>query len=368
MGGPVAISERKLPVKPLALFAVLLTLTPLAAMAQEPPRFGEKVEVNVVLLDAIVTDSSGHQILGLDKNDFVVKENGVEQPIDAVDYFTNRQLLTAQEQNAPFKVERIRERRHFIFFFDKPTQAQLWSEIAVARKAARDFVTSQLRPGDQVAIVGHDVRLKVYSDFTADKKQLLAAINEAGRFGKGITSKSGTRGQSLMASMSITEMLDRTGTVYEGLEVLGNALRPIQGRKNLILFSAGIYEQGQDIRNGMIMNQSRYYQPMIESLNSADVTVYALNLLRSDAPNVPAIHQTLEQITADTNGEYFRFPVSFEPPLKKIEQTNNGYYLISYTAHHPRGTHGYQKVTVSVKNHPEFRVTAREGYTFGSDS
>ena len=40
--------------------------------------------------------------------------------IDSVDYFTNRRLLDAREENAPFKVERIREDRYFIFFFDKP--------------------------------------------------------------------------------------------------------------------------------------------------------------------------------------------------------------------------------------------------------
>ncbi len=351
--------------KPLAVFAILLALVSVSAVAQEPPTFGEKLEVNVVLLDAIVTDSSGHQILGLNKNDFVVKENGVEQPIDSLDYFTNRQLLTAQEKNAPFKVERIREQRYFIFFFDKPTEARMWDKVTDARRAAREFVRTQLRPGDKVAVVGHDVRLKVYSDFTDDKKQLIAALNEAGTFGKGITTKSGTRGQSLLASMNMTEMMDKTGTVYEGLEVLGNALRPIEGRKNLILFSPGIYEPGQEIRNGVIMDQSRYYPAMIQSLNSADVTVYAMNLMREDAPDIPAFHQTLEQITADTNGEYYRYAVSFKPLLKKVEQLNNGYYLITYRAHHARGTHGYQKVTVSVRNHPEFQVKAREGYTYG---
>src|SRR5512142_598481 len=94
-------TERKTTVKRVVVFAVLLTLASLAAFAQQqPPTFGEKLDVNVVLLDVIVTDSSGHQILGLDKNDFLVKEAGAEQTVDAVDYFTNRQLLTAQEKDA----------------------------------------------------------------------------------------------------------------------------------------------------------------------------------------------------------------------------------------------------------------------------
>src|SRR5712692_2199987 len=115
--------------------AILFALLALPLAAQEPPKFGEKVEVNVVLIDAVVTDSGGHQILGLDKNDFVVKENGVEQQIDSVDYFTNRKLLNTPEEKAPFKVERVHEDRYFIFFFDKPSDSQLFDELALARRA-----------------------------------------------------------------------------------------------------------------------------------------------------------------------------------------------------------------------------------------
>ena len=51
--------------------------------------------------------------------------------------------------------------------------------------------------------------------------------------------------------------------------------------------------------------------------------------------------------------------------LKRIEQQTNGYYIITYYAHHPRGTNGFQKVNVSLAN-PELHVKARTGYSFGS--
>src|ERR1043165_3728258 len=136
--------------------AILFASLALPLFAQQPP-FGEKVEVNAVLIDAVVTDPTGHQILGLDKNDFVVKENGVEQTIDSVDYFTNRKLLDTPEGQAPFKVARVHEERYFIFFFDKPTDAVLFDEVAMARKAARDFVNGSMKEGDRIAVVGHDV-------------------------------------------------------------------------------------------------------------------------------------------------------------------------------------------------------------------
>src|ERR1051325_5970107 len=107
--------------KRLALTLALLALAVAPSLiAQEPPKFGENVEVNVVLIDAVVTDRGGHQILGLDKSDFAVKENGVEKTIDSVDYSTNRKLLNTPEEKAPFKVEQVHEERYFIFFFDKP--------------------------------------------------------------------------------------------------------------------------------------------------------------------------------------------------------------------------------------------------------
>src|SRR5438445_5562487 len=118
-----------------------------AAMAQQPPRFGEKVNVNLVLLDAVVTDSHGNQILGLDKDDFVVTENGAPQAIESLDYFTNRQLLTSPENKASFKAERVRDDRYFVFFFDKPNESAFFGRLAVARRAAADFIDKQMKPG-----------------------------------------------------------------------------------------------------------------------------------------------------------------------------------------------------------------------------
>ena len=93
------------------------------------------------------------------------------------------------------------------------------------------------------------------------------------------------------------------------------------------------------------------------------MTVYAINL-HQNAPELPLYHQALQSIASDTNGEYFRFSVSYKNPVKHVEQTNNGYYLISYYTQRPKGTKGYQKVQVALKN-PEFRVKAREGYVYG---
>ena len=331
---------------------------------QQDQKFSEQMDVNAVLVDTVVTDRSGHQILGLGPDDFVVRENGVPQQIDSVDYFTNRRLLTDQESQAPFKAERIRSDRHFVIFLDKPGDNSQIDQLMTAKRSAQRFIDERMQPGDRVAIVGDDVRLKVFSDFTTDKTALKKALDESLRFGRGLTAPTpNAGGDSILRNIDVSGMINHTGTVYEALETLADALKPIHARKEVILISPGILEQGQSVFAGM-PSESRYYKPMIQALNAANVSVYPINLMRDASLTDPIIHTTLERLAADTNGEYFRSSVNFDNPLKKIEQDSSGYYLVTYRSHHPHGASGYQKIEVSLRN-PEFQVKGREGYTYG---
>jgi len=343
---------------------MILAAAPLFAQ-QKQPAFGEKVDVNLVQIDAVVTDNRGNQMLGLGKDDFIVRENGQPQTIDSLDYFTNRRLITSPESAANFKVERVHDERYLIFFFDKhsdDTTAQ--SEMIRARNDVMRFLDNQLRAEDRIAVVGHDVRLKVYSDFTSNKNQLRNALNDATGYGRGILGKDAAgAGPSLMRHMDVDQMMNKTGSVFQALDVLGDALRPIQGRKDVVLFSPGILAPDEEVRGGVIMSRSRYYDPMIESLNGADVTLYPVSL--QSGFFVPEYaHQNLATMAADTNGEYFRLHTSYYTPLKQIEKKTAGYYLISYYTKKRPGEHGFQKVDVSLRN-PEFKVSARSGYSYG---
>ena len=348
-----------------AIVVALLALA-LPGFAQQ---FEEKIDVNAVLLDVIVTDSKGNQILGLSKDDFIVKENGVAQEVDSVDYFTNRRLLDQREENAPFKVEQVREDRYFIFFFDKPEDpGVLFDQLAQARYAIKDFLAEDMKENDLVAIVGHDVRLKVWSDFTNDKAKLEKALDESARFGKGLTAAPAGEGPSILRNIDKSSMGKRTGSVYQALDVLAEAVRPIRARKNMVMFSPGIVDIGESVRNGMIVDRSRDLDPAIQSLNAANVSVYTAQLQRQIEAGVnttPFLNQRLSEIANATGGEYYQFTTSFKPVVKKVEQTNAGYYLVTYRSRKPRGERGFQKVNVSLKN-PEFKIVARSGYVFGS--
>src|SRR4029077_15263457 len=88
---------------------------------QEPQgKFGEEVNVNEVLLDVLVTDARGNVIVGLDKNDFVVKENGKPVDLTGVTFYSNRRLLESSPALAKQGVstDQSTEDRYFIFFFE----------------------------------------------------------------------------------------------------------------------------------------------------------------------------------------------------------------------------------------------------------
>jgi VWFA-related protein len=344
----------------------LLLMTSAAFAQQARPStqpYGDRLDVNMVLIDAVVTDSDGNQILGLDKSDFIVRERGVEQTIETVDYVTSRRLLDAREGNAPFNIERIREERYIVFFFDKPEPGSGMTDVIRARTSVKRFLREEMTDTDRVAIVGHDVRLKVYSDFTNDRKQLERAADEMVRFGQGLLKNSagsaGT-GASILRNVDASDMMSGSGTVYEAVEVLADALRPLRARKNLVLFSPGIIGPGEEVRNGMITTPSRYLAPAIAALNNANVTVYGINTQMEAAGSVPAIHYSLERLSNETNGRYFRNNTSFDRPLEQIDTWTSGYYLLAYRPKSKAA--GFQKVDVSLRR-PELRVKARAGYT-----
>ncbi|HSP13693.1 MAG TPA: VWA domain-containing protein [Thermoanaerobaculia bacterium] len=351
----------------LTVFSILLMFIGISAVAQtveQQKPLSERIEVNAVLIDAVVTDSRGNQILGLDKNDFLLTEDGKPQAIDSLDYFTSRKLLTAPEEKAPFKVEQVHEERYVVFFFDKPEGAALFDRLAQARSDVNKFIDRHMTEGDKVAIVGHDVRLKVYSDFTSDKAQLRRALDQVARFGIGLTKPSADNvSPSILRTINADAMMSKTGTVYEAITELADALKPIRARKNLILFSPGILEPGDTVRGGVVISRSRFYDPMIDALNAANVTVYAMNLQSDASAAAPAVHQTLDSMTHETNGDYYRYAVTFSSALNQVAKATAGYYLLTYRTQ--KTGRGFQKVAVSVKDHPEFKVAARAGYTYG---
>jgi len=346
-----------------------------AMQDQEKPQdqFQGKVNVNEVLLDVLVTDAKGNVIVGLDKNDFVVTENGKPVDLTGVTFYSNRQLTQSSPTLAKQGVstEQGTEDRYFIFLFDDQKDTaleapELLSQQLEAGRRARAWMERELLPSDWVAVVSYDARLKVQQDFTRDRKALAAAVSDAMK-GKDRESNYPSRIDpkkevSLVAGLPMgTEALrNRTHSIYDALQVIADAAGKIRGRKNLLLFTRGL--PGQPDTFAQFLPDSRYFDPTVHALNDNNVAAYAIDL--TPAGTEHSLSNTLNRLADDTGGRYFYNITNFATPLKQVSQENNGYYLLSYASEQPAGKSGFQEVQVKTTN-PEFRVKARRGYEYG---
>jgi VWFA-related protein len=346
-----------------------------SAVAQDKPRsdFGERVDVQEVLLDALVTDRSGKVIVGLGKDDFVVREDGKPVELTGVTFYSSRRLLDSAGELAKkgIDVDRVPQDRYFILFFDDQRDnaleaPRLISQQIEAARRTRQWVETALDPADWVAVVGYDKKLKVYQDWTHDRRALATAVDRAirGRDSEGNwPSRLPASGPSLLANLPHgNELRDKTTNIYDGLRLLAQASGKVTGRKNMVLFGTGF---GRVNTFGQYVPDERYYPGMVRALNTNNVAVYNVDL--SPAGTTHTMSDAMNQLSLDTGGRYFFDVVNFGTPLGRVADENGGYYLISYKAEKPAGKAGFEEVQVKTVN-PEFKVNARKGYSYGGTS
>lgn len=151
-----------------------------------------RVETNLVTFPVSVIDRDGRFITGLQKEDFQIFENGIEQKIE--------EFATVQQ---PFTV---------ILLIDvSPSTSFQINEI---QDAAIAFI-DQLRNEDKIMVISFDERVHVLSQATNNRQTLRSAIRRAA-FGNGTN-------------------------LYDAVDyVINRELKRIEGRKAVVLFTDGV--------------------------------------------------------------------------------------------------------------------------------
>lgn len=170
------------------------TPIPTPPLEKAPPDDGEVIKVNtqLVSIPVRVMDKKGRFFGGLDKGNFKVLEDGVEQDIAL---FSN--------EHEPFTVALVLDMSYSTTF-----------KIAEIQSAAISFI-SQLRPEDKVLVISFDEEVHVLCEATNDRKEIYRAIKRT---------KIAT-GTSLYEAVGL---------------VMNDRLRRIDGRKAIILFTDGV--------------------------------------------------------------------------------------------------------------------------------
>lgn len=151
-----------------------------------------EVDTRLVTIPVRVLDRKNRFVIGLERQDFTVLENNLEQKIE---HFQN------EEQ--PFTVALVLDMSYSTLF-----------KIDDIQSAAIAFI-DQLRPNDKVTVISFDEEIHVHCPATSDRKEIYRAIR-----------------QTKIA----------TGTsLYEAMNLAMNeTLKAIEGRKAIVLFSDGV--------------------------------------------------------------------------------------------------------------------------------
>ncbi|HXJ95756.1 MAG TPA: VWA domain-containing protein [Terriglobia bacterium] len=174
-----------------------LALAVLGALQQPQPsanQFRIRVSVNLVQVDATVTDSHGKPVPGLTSDDFQILLDGKPQKISSCSFIETggrasaRPAPAQRQPSVPEKLEgalppmpaaplkRQEVRRTVVLFVDDLSMSA--ESVPAVRRGLRNFIDRQLQPGDLVAIVRASAGLGALQDFTTDRNLLLAAVDQ----------------------------------------------------------------------------------------------------------------------------------------------------------------------------------------------
>ncbi len=409
-----------------ARYLLAVALAALAAPGQiESPII--RVTVNLVQVDAVVTDAKGRQVTDLKADAFEITEDGRAQKITNFSYIRLAPPAppaapaplppgAVAPPPAPAATKREEVRRTIVLVVDDLGLS--FESMGEVRHDLKHFVDQQLQPGDLVAIVRTSGGMGALDQFTTDRRLLLAAVERlrwypGGRSGLSAMEPVNPRAGSGLEARSqdaqfrrLTYSLGTLGAV----SYLLNGMRDMPGRKSLILISDGL--RLRSILGPGETMAPRYARPSVwepdvriaealrrlaDQANRAAVVLYSIDA-RGVQPLTPTAsdrltladirnegrgdsrltsmlldqeglavlsHETGGFLVHDTN----RIDFGLGQVLKDLE----GYYLIGYkpdaARFQPRNGKqpDFHAVKVQVKI-PKLRVRSRSGYYGYEDS
>ncbi len=344
------------------------------------------VSGNEVNLLAVVRDKKGQPVTSLDKQDFVLEQDGRAQTITQF----------AHESSLPLTIGVLAD--------TGPAQRKA---MADERKAATDFVNRLLRQGTDHGFVLHfDKEVELLQDVTTSHDKLAKGIDEISVGDSPRDSGGGQRGGhgGDNTDGSRPPFFSGGGMLYDAVFLsTDEVLKGQQGRKAIVLFT-----DGEDRDSKMSLSRA------IEAAQRADTIVYCVYVApereaqegdesggghgggypgggypgggypgggypgggypgpfpggghRRGPESTPRQTKTdgkkiLQQLASETGGRYFELSkkLSAEQIYAQIEEELRHQYSLSYTP--DKAESGYHKLHLSTRN-GDLTVQTRPGY------
>jgi VWFA-related protein len=353
---------RRIAVTALAALTVAVTASAQDPKPPDPAQPEQPVfraRVNLVRVDVSVFGRDGDPLEGLQPEDFVVKEDGILQTVETVQFIrlsgqtpSDLRESTTIRSAEHAAVEAAREDvRLFVLFLDDYHVDKAPTVMIPLRRTLRAFV-EKLGPYDLVAVMDPLTPL-THIEFTRDRNRLLEIVNAfEGRRGELFPVRSAAE-EAQQTQRNIWEL--RAGVTLDAMNAIVTRLGGLrEGRKSVLFVSQG---PPVSLRS---VNWPRM-EDVVQSANRANVTIHTLDP-RSLGSSEFGGNYVLRRFADETGGRAIFNTNDHASHLDDVFADASAYYLIGYTPTRGEVADGkFHKIEVEVKR-PRVRVSARRGY------
>jgi VWFA-related protein len=334
------------------------------AGAQDPPQQPPeqpvfRAGVNLVRVDVSVFGRNGEFIENLQPQDFEVREDGIPQKVETVQFVRLTGQLPRDLKESPVirsaehaAVEAAREDvRVFVLFLDDYHVDKAPTVMIPLKRTLKAFV-DQLGPYDLVAVMDPLTPL-THIEFSRDRAKLMEIVNNfEGRRGELFPVRSAAE-EAQQTQRNIWEL--RAGVTLDAMNAIVTKLGGLrEGRKSVLFVSQG---PPVSLRS---TNWPRM-EDVVQSANRANVTIHTLDPRPLGAAEFGG-NLVLRRFADETGGRAIFNTNDHASHLEGVFDDASAYYLIGYTPTRGEIADGkFHKIEVEVKR-PRVRVTARRGY------
>ncbi|HLK68324.1 MAG TPA: VWA domain-containing protein [Bryobacteraceae bacterium] len=373
----------------------------------QPPENVIHVNVNLVQMDATVTDSHGNPVDNLTSDDFEILQDGKPQKITNFSYITTRPAQTNQAKPpAPAKGKVIPPPP----FIPKPSEIHRtialvvddlgisFEDMARVRSALKKFIDTQVQPGDLVAVVRTGAGMGSLQQFSTDKRMLYAAVDHVkynalmSRVGVSSFAPLGGGGEG-RGIEELRSSVFSVGTLG-AIRYVVDGLRELPGRKTVVLFSENLQLFHRNDPDPRVMDGVRN---LVDAANRASVVIDTIDTRGLQYYGLTAADDTghmnarqlshvemrrsaqvfrsqdgLVMLAHDTGGVFYQNSNDMLSDVEKAVKDADGYYLIAYhppadTFDNKTGRPKFHNVKINVKT-AGMKVRYRSGFLNHSDA
>ena len=282
-----------------------------AGLLAEEPETTIKVDVKLVNVFVTVTDGHGAPVANLQKENFVLKEDGKEQKI----------AIFSRESALPLSI---------VLAVD--TSLSTRKDLPLELISARKFAHAIVRPQDGLALYKFSEEVSLMVPFTSDLKKIDAGIDRV-------------RNGSATA-------------LYDAIFLGSQALSRRQGRKVMVVITDG----------GDTMSQMNYKQAL-RAAQESEAIIYSIIIvpIEASAGRDTGGEHALIQISSDTGGKYY-YATSLpqlDDAFRQISDELRTQYLLAYYPSQRYSNSEFRQLRVDLTNTPPggpYQSHYRAGY------